>query len=220
MAMESFAERLRHAIEILPQGRNFDEKLMTLHAANQEMGVNGVHGTRRTLRRWAEGRGMPPPYWVGLAAEFLGVNLKWLHTGDGVMMVKGRKQPAAPPKGVERTEKAPEPVEKEKVPTKAKRRREIQQEALAKTAAKQKTAEGKEPVSEKKKPEPEVSIPTKDDVLGAKAASIYNFIEKTTSAKAVEAILKHEPEHPKYTGGRKGVLRAAKARLAELKGED
>jgi len=222
MATDNTRERLRHAITMLPEGVDLDEKLMALHAELRRMGVTGVHGTRRTLRRWVvDGRGMPPPYWLGLAADFLGVEPLWLETGNGVMMAKGRKVRSAPPKGVEPTaekpEAPPEPVavkKRPKVLTEAQRLRKVQLEALGKKAAAEK--DQPPPVPKGKKPEPEVSIPMRADVHGSNAKTIINFLEKTTSVEPVKAILEHEPSNPTYKGGRQGVLKAATARLAEL----
>ena len=215
MAIETFQDRLKHAIQILPNGGSFDEKLMVLHAQIRAEGVTGVHGTRRTLRRWMDGRGTPPPYWVEMAAGFLAVNVRWLRTGDGVMMAKGRKQPSAPPKGVEK------PVEPKKVVdprTDRQKRREAQQKAVARTRA---AKAAKEEPPQKAEPETMVNIPSKEDVWAIKAPQIYNFLEKTESKAAVKAILEHEPHNPspRFKGGRKGIIKAAEAKLKELGGE-
>lgn len=213
MAIETLQDRLKHAIKTLPDGGSFDEKLMVLHAQIRTEGVTGVHGTRRTLRRWVEGRGTPPPYWMEMAAGFLGVNARWLRTGDGVMMAKDRKQPSAPPKGVE------EPVEPKKVVdprTDRQKRREAQQKALARTRA---AKAAKEEPPQKAEPKAAVNIPSKEDVWATKAPTIVNFLEKSESVEAVQSILKHEPGNPNYKGGRKSVLKAGEAKLKELKGE-
>ena len=212
MAIETFQDRLKHAIKSLPDEGSFDEKLMVLHAQIKAEGVTGVHGTRRTLRRWVEGRGTPPPYWVEMAAGFLGVNVRWLRTGDGVMMAKGRKQPSAPPKGVERAAKPEKVVDPR---TDRQKRREAQQKALARTRA---AKAAKEEPPQKVEPEATVNIPSKEDVWATKAPQIYNFLEKTESAEAVQSILKHEPGNPtpRFRGGRKGIIKAGEAKLKEL----
>jgi hypothetical protein len=68
-------------------------------------------------------------------------------------------------------------------------------------------------------PPSEISIPSKEDVVGTNAATIMKFLEGVDNLAQVAAILEHEPAHPKYPGGRKTVIEAAKARMAELQAE-
>ena len=97
-------------------------------------------------------------------------------------------------------------------------RREAQKKALAETAKKKRKAAAKKAVPKEKPGKPEASVPTAADVHATAAKTIYNFLEKSESPEAVAAILKHEKDNPtpRFKGGRKGILRAAEARLAEL----
>jgi hypothetical protein len=208
----SISERLRDAIEDAPTGHSFDEKVEALHSYVKSQGVRGVHSTRHTLQRWLNDRGVPPHYWLNLAANFLGVTAYWLLTGEGVrVMPAGGAEPGpgtidefdgetGEPKG--KKEEAPE-EEKPKPKAEAKPR-----------ARKKKPADPPPPPP----PEPEDSIPTKEDVYATSAATIGKYISSSTSVAAIEAILEFEPTNPNKEGGRVTVLKAAEKKLAELKG--
>jgi len=196
------SERLRDSIQESAFQGNFDQKVEALHDYVREQGVRGHHSTRFTLRRWIDGRGNPPPYWVEAACGFLEVNPIWLLTGEGTRemnrgpqrdVITSRNRALKPSQPGKAGMPAPKPVEVEPTPKTVK------------------------PVKEVKVSESEVSVPSKEDVYVTNGPTIINFIERTTSIKAVLAIREHEVGHPKYEGGRRGVLAAADLRLAQLR---
>jgi len=198
-AVTTIGERLREAIEGAPTGKNFDEKVEALNEYARGQGVRGVHSTRKTLRRWLEGRGRPPNYWLRIAAEHLGVAAYWLLTGEGV-----KAAPEGAPAPLPPEEKKPEPpAEKPKAEAKPRKRR----------AAKPKEtppADGQGGAEE--------SIPSPADVYATAATTIGKYIKSSSSVAAIKAILEHEPRNPNKEGGRITVLKAAKKKLAELEG--
>lgn len=193
-AIGTIGERLREALEGAPTGKNLDEKIEALHDYARSQGVRGVHSTRRTLRRWLDGRGRPPNYWLRIAADHLGVAAYWLLTGEGIKAIpEGAPDPLPP----EKPTPPPEPKEKPK-----------------KRPAK-KSAKKAEPAP-KGDNGPEESIPNEADVFATAAGTIVKYVKGSSSVEAIKAILEYEANNPKYEGGRKTVLEAAKKRLAEL----
>jgi len=184
-------ERLQAAIEAGAPGKSFEEKCEALRSHIRDQGVHGHHATRFTLQRWTSGRGNPPPYWIGLAADFLGVSYRWLAEGEGVPCGKG----------------APKPMLKPQPPA-PKAEPETGEPGEAKQGPPEEAPE--RPGTE------DASIPTAEDVHASSSRTINDFLARTTLVESVEAILEHEPKNPNYEGGRETVLKRAKARLSAL----
>ena len=210
--VETVSTRLRDAISQVPEGNGFEEKVAALHAHVRSMGIKGHHSTRYTLRRWIDGRGSPPPYWIDVASGFLGVKPMWLQTGSGVRIAHGE---ARPEKEARRGPK--QAAGKPKVEArKTRKAKKPSKPALGARDKRRKAAAGKEKIPLPPDPETEVAIPMKEDVHGAKASVVIQYLERTKSLEAVRAVKAHEGSNPTYKGGRKGVLHAVEEALGRI----
>lgn len=227
--VETISTRLRDAISQVPEGDSFEEKVAALHSHVRSMGIVGHHSTRYKLRRWIDGLGHPPPYWINVASEFLGVRPMWLQTGSGVRISHGEARPESEARRGPK-QAASEPKKEEEVPKKEEAPQEVRRTRKAKKPVKppkptlgardkrRKAAAKKKEIPPPPDPETEVTIPTKEDVHATKAHVVTQYLERTKSREAVKAVKAHEKNHPSYKGGRKGVLRAVEEALERIEG--
>lgn len=184
-----FHERLQRAVRKTWPDADFTAQCRHLRTALLDGGAHPHHAAQLTIQRWLTGRGIPPPECQAIFAETLGVSYRWLRDGEGVLP-KGKAQPVARPPADARPKRAAQP------------------------GTRPQTVPSEPPLPEG--PETEVSVPNAEDVHETSSRVILDFLANVQSTVAVQAILEHEPSHPKYEGGRKTVLRAAEARLNAL----